>query len=383
MIFSLNQTSKHSRARAGTITTAHGNLETPFFMPIATRGAVRVVPSDQLAGLGAQIVLSNTYHLFLRPGEEILEKAGGLHKFMNWSKPILTDSGGFQIFSLSDSRTVSDEGVVFKSPIDGAMHKITPERSVEIQATIGSDIAMILDEVVGWPVKREEAADAVDRTTAWAKRSQEHIAKLRDAGKFGPTEDQAHFGIIQGSTFQDLRMQSADELVALDFQGYAIGGLSVGEPMEQGYDMVDAISEVLPEQKPRYVMGVGTPEQILAFVKRGIDMFDVVLPTRNARHGNVFVRETPWAAIGDAVEYNVLNLRNAKYKDDFSPLDPADTVGIGAMYSRAYLRHLFMIDDPVAKVIATMQNLAFYFQMMRHIRAGIAEGILFRRPHLV
>ncbi len=373
MRFSLSKKSRISAARTARLALAHGTVMTPMFMPIATRGAVRVVPYDRLNQLGVQMLLANTYHLFLRPGIDIIKRAGGLHKFAGFSGPILTDSGGFQVFSLSKLTHVTDEGVEFASPIDGRKHFLTPEAVIDLQLGFGSDVAMLLDDVVAYPATHDRAREAVMRTTAWAQRAKAHFVK-RTKRRAVTTN---LFAIVQGSTFTDLRLQSAKELVALNFPGYAIGGLSVGEPMPKAYRMIEALQEILPEKKPRYLMGVGNPEQILQAVRRGVDLFDCVIPTRNARHGLLYIRgKKPWAPLDKNLRYSTLRITKAQFAKDFGPVDPSCDCYTCTHHSRAYLRHLFSVDDPVAKVLATQHNLRFYFLLMENIRAGIKKGLL-------
>jgi queuine tRNA-ribosyltransferase len=329
------------------IITRHGKLKTPFFMPIATRGAVKYLHNDDFKKIKNQILLSNTYHLYLKPGLEIIKKAGGLHKFMNWDKPILTDSGGYQVFSLSKLRKIKEEGVQFKSTYDGSVHFFTPEKVIKIQEVLGSDIMMVLDECPPYPCSYEYAKASQELTTRWAAR----CIKARKNKK------QLLFGIIQGSVYEDLRIKSAKELVAMNFDGYAIGGLAVGEPVEKMYEILDTVCPLLPKDKPRYLMGVGQPNQILEAVKRGVDMFDCVLPTRNARHGFLYINK------------GILRIKSEKYKKDLKPLDPTcKCVTCVSGYTRAYIRHLFNVNEPLAMRLATIHNLYFYMQWMQKIK---------------
>ena len=355
--FKLQQTD--GSARRGRIETGHGEIETPAFMPVGTCGTVKTVSSEELRALGADIILSNTYHLYLRPGDEIIDKAGGIHSFMSWPGPVLTDSGGYQVFSLADLNTVTDQGVTFQSHIDGSRHLFTPERVVDIQLNIGSDIMMVLDQCVEYPCSRERAAEALERTTRWARRSVEHAGARIDRGGY----QRALFGIVQGSTYPELRERSAAELTELDFPGYAIGGLSVGEPTDQMYDMTELTTASLPADKPRYLMGVGFPHDIVEAVARGVDMFDCVLPTRVGRNGTAFT------SAGKVV------LKNARYRDDFGPLDPECACPVCANYSRAYLRHLFIAGEILGPRLATYHNLYFYLHLLADMRQAISDGV--------
>ena len=355
--FKLQQTD--GSARRGRIETGHGEIETPAFMPVGTCGTVKTVSSEELRALGADIILSNTYHLYLRPGDEIIDKAGGIHSFMSWPGPVLTDSGGYQVFSLADLNTVTDQGVTFQSHIDGSRHLFTPERVVDIQLNIGSDIMMVLDQCVEYPCSRERAAEALERTTRWARRSVEHAGARIDRGGY----QRALFGIVQGSTYPELRERSAAELTELDFPGYAIGGLSVGEPTDQMYDMTELTAASLPADKPRYLMGVGFPHDIVEAVARGVDMFDCVLPTRVGRNGTAFT------SAGKVV------LKNARYRDDFGPLDPECACPVCANYSRAYLRHLFIAGEILGPRLATYHNLYFYLHLLADMRQAISDGV--------
>ncbi len=350
MNFELLEKSKNSKARAGKFTTGHGEVETPIFMPVGTQGTVKAVTPDNLNDeIHAQIILGNTYHLYLRPGTEILEQAGGLHKFMNWEKPILTDSGGFQVYSLSDLRKLDEDGVKFKSHLDGSEHYFTPEKVVNIQRSIGSDIMMALDECTPYPCEYDYAKKSERLTHEWALLNREAFVKTESL--YG--HKQAQFGIIQGSVYKDLRELSAKEITSIDFEGFAIGGLAVGEPAEKMYEIVDFTTDFIPENKPRYLMGVGRPENILEAIERGVDMFDCVMPTRNARNANIFT----WNGI--------LSMRNAKYKNDFLPVDEECGCYTCRNFSRAYLRHLFVAKEILALQLATIHNLKFYLDIVK------------------
>ena len=363
MKFELLKSDPSSAARRGRITLAHGSMETPAFMPVGTKGTVKAMTPDELEDLGAEIILGNTYHLYLRPGHELIEKAGGLHKFMNWKRPILTDSGGYQVFSLEGFRKIDEKGVVFQSHIDGSRHLLTPEKAVLIQQSLGSDIMMAFDECPAADKAREYVEESMHLTTRWAKRCLE----ARTSGH------QALFGIVQGGGFEDLRTAHADELTDLGFDGYAIGGLSVGEPKEVMYAMTEVTTPHLPVDKPRYLMGVGTPENIIESVARGIDMFDCVMPTRHARNGYLFTRT------GRVV------IKHARYVDDLSPLDETCGCYTCQNYSRAYLRHLYISKEILAMRLNTIHNLHFYLNMMREIRAAIESGSFdeFRKSWLI
>ena len=352
-------TDNSSKARAGWFGTDHGRVETPIFMPVGTQGTVKAVNQSFLSEeIKAQIVLSNTYHLYLRPGTQILEQSGGLHKFMNWQKPILTDSGGYQVFSLSDLRKLKPDGVEFRSHLDGSKHFFTPEKVIGIQRSIGSDIMMVLDECAPYPCDYDYAKKSVDLTSNWAVLNKEAFV----ASKQLYDHRQFQFGIIQGSIYKDLREKSANDLLKLDFDSYAIGGLAVGEPTEQMYELVDFTTDFMPVDRPRYLMGVGRPENILESIARGVDMFDCVMPTRNARNANVFTWD------------GTLSMRNAKYKDDFRPLDEKCTCYTCRNYTRAYLRHLFVAEEILALELASIHNLYFYLQLVTSARKHIIDG---------
>jgi len=348
-------------ARLGRLRTPRGAIETPVFMPVGTQATVKSLRIEALEELGAQIILGNTYHLYLRPGHELIGKLGGLHKFMSWERAILTDSGGYQVFSLSELRKITDEGVRFRSHLDGAEHLLTPEKAAEIQLALGSDIAMVLDECIATPAPRETAKAALKRTTAWAKRARDFF--LQCAGRNGDWR-QWQFGIVQGATFPDLRRESARQLIEIDFPGYAVGGLAVGEPHDITCEMTAEAAALLPKGKPRYLMGVGRPEQIADYVARGIDMMDCVLPTRAARHACIYTSE------------GKVLIKNARYAQDQRPLDPACSCSVCARYTRAYLRHLFAAGELTAAILATHHNIHFYLDLLRQIREAIEFGNL-------
>jgi queuine tRNA-ribosyltransferase len=348
-------------ARRGRLTTPHGTVETPFFMPVGTQATVKGLTQGALEELGAEIILANTYHLYLRPGHELVRKLGGLHQFMSWPRAILTDSGGFQVFSLSELRKVTDEGVRFRSHLDGSEHLLTPERAVEIQLALGSDIAMVLDECIETPAPRDKAEAALKRTTQWAARARTYF--LECARRNGNLP-QWQFGIVQGATFSDLRRESARQLLDLDFPGYAVGGLAVGEPHQITCEMTAEVTAQLPKDRLRYLMGVGRPEQIADYVALGIDMMDCVLPTRAARHACLYTSEG-----------RVL-IKNARYAQDQRPIDPKCSCSVCRRYSRAYLRHLFAAGELTAAILATHHNVHFYLDIMRQIREAIEFGNL-------
>ena len=359
MKFDLKITDPKSKARAGVITTDHGTIETPIFMPVGTVGTVKGVHQTELKDqINPDIILANTYHLFLRPGMDILEKAGGIHKFMNWDRNILTDSGGYQVYSLSGRRKINEEGVKFKSHIDGSMHFFTPENVMETQRTIGADIIMAFDECTPYPCDYNYAKRSMHMTHRWLDRCTNHLEKL--PFKYG--FEQTFFPIVQGSTYKDLRKQSAEYIANAGAQGNAIGGLSVGEPAEELYAMTEIVCEILPEDKPRYLMGVGTPINILENIALGVDMFDCVMPTRNARNGMLFTA------------HGSINIKNKKWEDDFSPIDAMGITWVDTMYSKAYLRHLFAAKEMLGKQIASIHNLGFYVWLTREARKHIIAG---------
>ena len=350
--YELIKKDKKTKARRGRITTPHGTIETPVFMPVGTAATVKALRPEQVKEMGAEIILSNTYHLYLRPGHDIVKEAGGLHKFMNWDKPILTDSGGFQVFSLGDLRKITEEGVKFRSHIDGSYHMLSPEKSIEVQNALGSDIIMAFDECAPYPADRDYVQKSLERTTRWLERCKEAHQNI---------ENQSLFGIMQGGMYRDLREQSAKEIVALDLPGYAIGGLSVGEPKELMYEVLDYAVDFLPENKPRYVMGVGTPDHLFEGAERGVDMFDCVLPTRNARNGAALTSTGP------------LNIKNAKFERDFTPLDHECDCYTCQNYSRAYLRHLYKCNEILSSMLLSNHNVHFLVNMMKNMRKAIEE----------
>ncbi len=357
--FSLDHKDKNSKARAGKFITGHGEVQTPIFMPVGTQGTVKAVTERILKEeIKAQIVLSNTYHLYLRPGTHILEEAGGLHRFMNWDRPILTDSGGFQVYSLSDLRKLKPDGVEFRSHLDGSSHFFSPKKVIEIERSIGSDIMMPLDECTPYPCDYEYAKRSKDLTSEWAALNKKAFDETEPL--YG--HPQYLFGIIQGSVYKDLREESARDLIKLDFDGYSIGGLAVGEPTESMYDLVNFTTDFIPENKPRYLMGVGRPENILEAIARGVDMFDCVMPTRNARNAYLFTSA------------GIVSMRNAAYKDDFAPLDQKCGCYTCRNFSRAYLRHLFNAKEILALELATIHNLTFYLDLVREARNRILDG---------
>jgi queuine tRNA-ribosyltransferase len=359
MKFDLKITDPKSKARAGVITTDHGTIETPIFMPVGTVGTVKGVHQTELKDqINPDIILANTYHLFLRPGMDILEKAGGIHKFMNWDRNILTDSGGYQVYSLSGRRKINEEGVKFKSHIDGSTHFFTPENVMETQRTIGADIIMAFDECTPYPCDYNYAKRSMHMTHRWLDRCMNHLEKL--PFKYG--FEQTFFPIVQGSTYKDLRKQSAEYIANAGAQGNAIGGLSVGEPAEELYGMTEIVCEILPEDKPRYLMGVGTPINILENIALGVDMFDCVMPTRNARNGMLFTA------------HGSINIKNKKWEDDFSPIDAMGITWVDTLYSKAYLRHLFAAKEMLGKQIASIHNLGFYVWLTREARKHILAG---------
>ncbi len=346
-------------ARRGSLTTPHGEIDTPVFMPVGTQGAVKTLACEDLESMGAQIYLMNTYHLYLRPGVDVVEKMGRVHGFASWPNAILSDSGGYQVFSHLGKVKISDAGVTFQSHFDGSYHDFTPEKVIEIQRRLGPDIIMSFDHCVPYPSSRDDALAGVERTTQWARRGRDEFMRLEESAKYPP---QLLHGIVQGSTFEDLRRKSAEELLALDFPGYSIGGLSVGEPKDQMAEMLDVTMPLLPRDKQRYLMGVGYPEDILMAVEKGVDMFDCVLPTRNARTGLVFTASGPY------------NYRNATAAEDSLPLDPDCDCYVCRRYSRAYLRHLYSVSEITAHRLASFHSVNFFIELMRDIRDAIAEG---------
>ncbi|HTG89907.1 MAG TPA: tRNA guanosine(34) transglycosylase Tgt [Vicinamibacterales bacterium] len=374
--FHFTVTHTHGAARRGVLTTPHGVVNTPVFMAVGTQGAVKAVTQRDLEDLGSEIVLANTYHLYLRPGADRIARLGGLHKFMGWDKPILTDSGGYQVFSLAERRTVQEQGATFRSHLDGSEHLLTPESAVDIQAQLGSDVAMVLDECLEYPASHDRARESLERTLRWAKRGRDHFVAMRSRSLESDSRDieggrpliinpgQAQFGIIQGGTYTDLRRRSVDETVAIGFEAYAIGGLSVGEPIAEMYDVTEETARWLPADRPRYLMGVGTPVDLVESVARGIDMFDCVLPTRNARNGQLFTSA------------GRLNIKNAEYAEDESPADPECTCYTCRHFSRAYLRHLFLSREMTSATLNTLHNLHFYLDTMRRLREAIVFSTL-------
>jgi queuine tRNA-ribosyltransferase len=361
--FSFTVRTTDGPARHGELRTPHGVIQTPAFMPVGTQGAVKAVHHRELEEAGAEIILGNTYHLLIRPGDELIARRGGLHRFIGWDRPILTDSGGFQVYSLAQRRSISEEGAHFQSHVDGTPYLLTPERATDVQARLGSDIAMAFDECIAYPASRDQAAEAMTRSLRWGERSRHRFLELQNIGGSADFRSgQAQFGIVQGGMFQDLRDESADATVELGFEGYALGGLSVGEPSERMYELVADTTTRLPIDRPRYLMGVGTPEDLVECVGRGIDLFDCVLPTRNARNGQLFTSQ------------GRINIRNAKYAEDDGPLDPECNCYTCRRHSRAYLRHLYMAGEMSAGALNTLHNLSFYLDTMRRIR----DAILFR-----
>jgi queuine tRNA-ribosyltransferase len=359
MKFKISATDKQTKARAGELVTDHGIIQTPIFMPVGTAGTVKGVHQREIdEDIKAQIILGNTYHLYLRPGLDIIERAGGIHKFIGWEKPILTDSGGYQVYSLAGTRKIKEEGVHFKSHIDGSKHFFSPEAAIDIQRTIGADIIMAFDECTPYPCDYRYAKKSMEMTHRWLKRC--CIRFDETEGKYG--HNQTFFPIVQGSVYKDLRIKSAEAIASFEREGNAIGGLSVGEPAEMMYEMTEAVCEVLPVDKPRYLMGVGTPANILENIALGIDMFDCVMPTRNARNGMLFTKN------------GIINIKNEKWKDDFSPLDAEGTSYVDVAYSKAYLRHLAVSKEMLAAQIATIHNLAFYLWLVTEARNQIVAG---------
>ena len=359
MIFDLEHKDTQTQARAGRITTEHGEIQTPIFMPVGTVGSVKAVHMQELRrDIDAQIILGNTYHLFMRPGLEIIEQAGGLHRFNGWDRPILTDSGGYQVFSLTGTRKIKEEGVTFQSHIDGSRHLFTPENVVDIQRTIGADIVMAFDECTPGNADYDYARLSMERTHRWLARGYGHF--LETEPKYGYS--QTFFPIVQGCVYEDLRRQSAEFVRGFDAEGYAIGGLAVGEPTEKMYEMVELVNGILPEDRPRYLMGVGTPANILENIARGVDMFDCVMPTRNGRNGMIFTEE------------GIINFKNRKWATDFSPIQEGTGCFVDEQYTKAYLRHLFVAGELLAMQIASIHNLAFYLRLVRQARQRIVDG---------
>jgi len=359
MFFKVEKKDSNSKARTGTISTDHGEIKTPIFMPVGTIGSVKSVHQHELKeDINAQIILGNTYHLYLRPGTDVIKKAGGLHQFMNWDRPILTDSGGYQVFSLSANRKLTEEGALFKSHIDGSKHLFTPENVIETQRIIGSDIMMALDECPPYPSDYEYAKNSMHLTHKWLERGMAHYKATESLYGY----NQAYFPIVQGSTYKDLRAQSAEFIASQGAMGNAIGGLSVGEPVEDMYEMLEIVNNILPLDKPRYLMGVGTPINILEGIALGTDMFDCVMPTRNGRNGMLFTSE------------GTINIKNEKWANDFSPLDPNGTSYVDSTYTKAYVRHLFKANEILGMQIASIHNLAFYLWLVGEARKHIEEG---------
>jgi queuine tRNA-ribosyltransferase len=359
MDFQLIQTDQYSSARAGQITTGHGTIETPVFMPVGTQGTVKAVHFSELKDdIKAEIILGNTYHLYLRPGIEILEQAGGLHKFNGWDRPILTDSGGFQVFSLSENRKLKEEGAEFRSHIDGSKHLFSPEKVIDIQRSIGADIIMAFDECTPGDADYDYAKQSLELTERWLDRC---IRRFDETGdKYGYR--QSLFPIVQGCVYKDLRQRAAENVASKNADGNAIGGLAVGEPTEKMYEMIEIVNEILPKNKPRYLMGVGTPANILEAIERGVDMFDCIMPTRNGRNGQLFTEE------------GIMNMRNKKWENDFSPIEANGASVLDAFHSKAYLHHLFKVDELLALQIASIHNLAFYLRLVKEARRHIIAG---------
>lgn len=356
MFFKLQKTDSRTKARLGVISTPHGEIDSPFFMPVGTRATVRTLSSEDLHDIGASIELSNAYHLYIRPGLDVIKNAGGLHRFMNWNKPILTDSGGYQVFSLTKLRKITDEGVRFQSHFDGKQHFITPEDVMNIQKVLGSDMVMPLDECAPYPCDHKHALAALKRTTVWAQRSKDHFYKtaMHERG-------QKLFGIVQGATYRDLRERSAKELLGIGFDGYAIGGVSVGEPVKEMFETLDWVMPLMPENAPRYFMGIGMPDQIVKAVGMGIDMFDTVLPTRYGRYGTAFTSK------------GRVNIHNGEFINDLSPVDSSCDCITCRNYTRSYIRHLFNVDEILGLRLLAYHNVYFYVKLMKRIREAIAH----------
>ena len=362
--FQFSISHREGAARRGELRTPHGVVQTPAFMPVGTRGAVKAVTHRDLEDVGAEIILGNTYHLFLRPGAELIARSGGLHRFIGWPRPILTDSGGYQVFSLAAMRRIREDGAEFRSHLDGTLHLLTPEIATDIQAQLGSDVAMVLDECIATPATPEAAREAMERSVRWARRARARLDQLRsDPGTVTVTNPgQAQFGIIQGATFPDLRAESVQATVEIGFEAYAIGGLSVGEPPAVMYEIVGQTAPMLPDDRPRYLMGTGMPDDLFECVARGIDMFDCVLPTRNARNGQFLTSTGP------------LSIKNARFAEDAAPPDPGCRCYTCRHFSRAYLRHLFMTGEMTAATLNSLHNLHFYLDTMRRIREALVFG---------
>lgn len=359
MKFEIKNTDKSSNARRGTITTDHGKIETPIFMPVGTAGTVKGVHQRELSNdIKAQIILGNTYHLYLRPGIEIINKAGGLHKFINWNKPILTDSGGYQVFSLADNRKLKEDGAHFQSHIDGSRHLFTPENIVDIQRKIGADIIMAFDECTPYPCDYKYAKSSMELTHRWLDRGIKHFKNTSSLYNY----EQTYFPIVQGSVYKDLRKKSAETIAGYNMDGNAIGGLSVGEPVEDMYAMLEEVNQILPTDKPRYLMGVGTPVNLLEGISMGVDMFDCVMPTRNGRNGMLFTSE------------GIINIKNKKWENDLTPIDENGECFVDSQYSKAYLRHLIISKELLGAQIASIHNLSFYLSLMKQARKKIEEG---------
>ena len=360
MNFKVTHFDQNSAARSGIVSTAHGDIETPAFMPVGTQGTVKGITQRDLAeDARAQIILGNTYHLFLRPGLEILRGAGGLHRFIGWKRPILTDSGGFQVFSLSDINKLKEEGVEFRSHIDGTKYLFTPENVVDTQRVIGADIMMAFDECTPYPADFSYAKQSMERTLRWLKRGLKRFDETPPIYNYSQT----FFPIVQGSIYPELRKQSAEETVAFDCPGNAIGGLAVGEPIEQMYEMINLVNDILPKEKPRYLMGVGTPINILEAISLGVDMFDCVMPTRNGRNGTIFTKN------------GKINIKNEKWKNDYSPIEEGGASFVDEMFSKAYLRHLIISKEMLGAQISSLHNIAFYLWLTREAQAKIKEGV--------
>jgi len=362
--FSFRVTAREGLSRRGELHTPHGTVQTPAFMPVGTRGAVKAVTGQQLRDTGAEIILGNTYHLYLKPGDSLIARCGGLHRFIGWDGPILTDSGGYQIFSLAAMRRIREDGAEFRSHLDGSLHHLTPERATEIQAQLGSDVAMVLDECIATPAPAPAAREAMERSVRWARRARDRFLQLRDSpAPIAVTNPgQAQFGIVQGATHLDLRTESVQATVDIGFEAYAIGGLSVVESPDVMYEVVGHTAPRLPDDRPRYLMGSGMPDDLIESVARGVDLFDCVLPTRNARNGQLFTREGP------------LSIKNARFAEDMSPPDPQCGCYTCARFSRAYLRHLFLAGEMTGATLNTVHNLYFYLDTMRRIREAILFG---------